>query len=495
MKAIIRLLAFFGKETHEVRRQPRLVLSLILGPFLILLIFGLGYMNERPPLRVSLVVPAELQQDERVQSIQRLVDSNFNLVSTYDTPQPALDELAAGKVEMVEVLPPDALKLMEDKQQVPLQLIYNDLDPQKAQYFEYTGYLQVDAINTSLLLGTIGDLQTDMADARRQIAEARGSLQKVNQAMSPEEIADTRRQLKSLDAALVMLSASPAASAALAGQAAQSDQPADLSQAREDIADLDKALAEGQVSAEQQRVQALDGRLARMDQRLGQMEGTSPTTIIAPIKQEYKNLQGSTVDMMIFFAPSVLSLILQHIAVTLGALSLVRERVRGALEFFGVAPISVVQVLLGKYLAYILFLGIIAAALTALLVFGLGVPFLGSIQAFVGFTLLYLVASVGVGFLVSSISRSENQAIQFSMLILLMSIFFSGFILPLEYFRPEVGFISALLPVSHANMGYRNLMLMGHLLQPANVYALAAIALVTFVLVLFIWGRQFRRLA
>ncbi len=43
MKLIIRLLAFFGKELNEIRRQPRLLLSLLVGPFLILLLFGLGY--------------------------------------------------------------------------------------------------------------------------------------------------------------------------------------------------------------------------------------------------------------------------------------------------------------------------------------------------------------------------------------------------------------------------------------------------------------------
>jgi ABC-2 type transport system permease protein len=160
-----------------------------------------------------------------------------------------------------------------------------------------------------------------------------------------------------------------------------------------------------------------------------------------------------------------------------------------------VAPITMVQVLIGKYFAYILFLGIITVVLTALLVFGLGVPFLGSLGAFAAFALLYLVACIGVGFLVSAISRTENQAIQISMLILLLSIFFSGFILPLEYFRPETAIITNILPISHANVGFRSLMLLGHLVSPFNVYALGIIALVSFVLVLVVWGRQFRRLA
>ena len=57
-KPFIRLLSFFSKEVNELRRQPKLILSLLLGPFLILLLFGVGYQGERPKLRTALVVLA-----------------------------------------------------------------------------------------------------------------------------------------------------------------------------------------------------------------------------------------------------------------------------------------------------------------------------------------------------------------------------------------------------------------------------------------------------
>ena len=58
-KPFIRAAAFIGKEINEVRRQPRLVLSLILGPFLILLLFGIGYQGDTPTWHVEEVVTAE----------------------------------------------------------------------------------------------------------------------------------------------------------------------------------------------------------------------------------------------------------------------------------------------------------------------------------------------------------------------------------------------------------------------------------------------------
>lgn len=495
MKAILRLFAFFGKEIHEVRRQPRLVLSLILGPFLILLAFGLGYMNQRPPLRISLVIPQELQADPRIQAIQTLVEKNFTLVGVYPDPGPATQDLNTGRAEAVEVFPADALRRMDAGEQVPMDFVYNEIDPQKIQYYEYVGYLQVEAINTSLLLDSIARMQNDVSDARQQIGEVRTQLSKINAAMSAQDVSRTRDLLRGLDSSLTLLSASPAAYAALSYASEGQDGAQNLIEARQDIHELDASLEAGQFEQQQQRVQDLDNRLGQMDDRLGKLAGTDPTAVVAPVQQSYKNLQGKPVDLMVFFAPSVLALILQHIAITLGALSLVRERVRGALEFFGVAPVSMLQVLFGKYLAYLLFLGLIAGVLIALLVFGLGVPFVGSLQALVLFLLLYLLASIGIGLFVSAISTSETQAIQISMLFLLLSIFFSGFVLPLEYFRPQVAWLSLILPVTHGSVGFRSILLLGRLVNPLAVYALAAIALVTFALVVFLWGRQFRQLA
>jgi len=54
---VIRSLAFFRKDLFEVLRQPRLLLTLILGPFLILLAFGVGFVPDPPAWRTVLVVP------------------------------------------------------------------------------------------------------------------------------------------------------------------------------------------------------------------------------------------------------------------------------------------------------------------------------------------------------------------------------------------------------------------------------------------------------
>jgi ABC-2 type transport system permease protein len=57
LKRMIRIAGFVGKEVREIARQPRLLLSLMLGPFLILMIFGAGYLGPSPKLRGIIVLP------------------------------------------------------------------------------------------------------------------------------------------------------------------------------------------------------------------------------------------------------------------------------------------------------------------------------------------------------------------------------------------------------------------------------------------------------
>lgn len=222
----------------------------------------------------------------------------------------------------------------------------------------------------------------------------------------------------------------------------------------------------------------------------------NPDVLVTPVRFDYKNVRGKALDFMTFYAPGVLALIVQHIAVTLGALSLVRERLLGAIELFRVAPVSINQLLLGKYLGFTLFIGLILAALVALLVFTpLAVPFLGDIATFLAFALLFTLASLGIGFLISAWSSSDSQAVQLSMLVLLMSIFFSGFFLPLENFASEVRYVGYALPLTHAITGFQAIMLRGIAPTLFAWEALGAIAAITFVSVLLFMRWRFTQIA
>jgi len=386
-KSIIHLMAFFAKEVNEVVRQPRLLLSLILGPFLVLLLFGLGYRGGLPNFRVALVVPPNSISPDQVAALEAAISTNFTLVSTDSDEAVALSRLHSGEVDLVEILPVGIEDNIAAGQQSTVRFEYSEVNPIDESWLQYLGAAQVNTMNRTL---------------------------------------------------------------------------------------LEQAVA---------RVQAESSAFPDLP----------PQTLVSPMTPEYTNLRGATLSFMNFYAPSVLALILQHIAVTLGALSLVREQARGTLEMFRITPTSIFGIVLGKYLGYLLFLAVLAGVLVGLLIF-LGTPFAGSPTAFALLVLLLLTASLGIGFLISSVSSTDSTAVQLSMLMLLVSIFFSGFFLPLENFHPSMQILTSTVPLTHAIQGFQNIMLEGRE-PPFNVWlALGIISFVTFVLILLLFRRLLRRL-
>ena len=184
---------------------------------------------------------------------------------------------------------------------------------------------------------------------------------------------------------------------------------------------------------------------------------------------------------MNFFGPAVFALVIQHLAITLTALSLVRERLSGRMDRYRVAPVSSMELLVGKYVAYGMLSLATAAIVGALLVGVLGVPLLGGWAMFVAIVLLLAFASLGIGLLISLVADSERQAVQLAMLVLLASVFFSGFVLPVTDFARWTQAISYALPVTHGISLLQEHMLRGDVRDTWMLGALAGIGLVLYI--------------
>ena len=98
-----------------------------------------------------------------------------------------------------------------------------------------------------------------------------------------------------------------------------------------------------------------------------------------------------------------------------------------------------------------------------------------------------------MGFLISTVAGSDSQAIQLSMITLLLSIFFSGFFIALESFAAPALVVSYMIPMTHGVSGLRDLMLRGASPSALAWGALAGQAAVTFALVVVITRRQLQR--
>jgi ABC-2 type transport system permease protein len=201
--------------------------------------------------------------------------------------------------------------------------------------------------------------------------------------------------------------------------------------------------------------------------------GADTEVLVRPLDREVRLAVDDVDDVTDWYAPAAIVLMLQQLGVALGALAFVRERKLGIDEVFRIAPVGGASSVIGKYLAYVGIGAAIAAALTALAATVLGVPLAGGTGEIATVMILTLVASTGVGFVISLVSRTEAQAVQYSMLVLLASLFFSGFFLSLDQMQGPSRWIAWALPVTYGMRLLRDTMLRDAGLEPGVVLALA----------------------
>jgi ABC-2 type transport system permease protein len=152
------------------------------------------------------------------------------------------------------------------------------------------------------------------------------------------------------------------------------------------------------------------------------------------------------------------------------------------MEVFRVSPITALEILLGKFLTYLVLEIILAAIISALIVWGLGVPMLGNWWQYALAVTVMLFTSLGLGFLISLISKTDTQAVQYSMLLLLASIFFSGFLLDLRLMWQPVTILAWSLPATYGIRMLQDIMLRGVPIPLLIFAGIAAIGIGLFVI-------------
>jgi ABC-2 type transport system permease protein len=135
----------------------------------------------------------------------------------------------------------------------------------------------------------------------------------------------------------------------------------------------------------------------------------------------------------------------------------------------------------------------IGLMLSALIVLLLHVPLLGSIFHYVLVLILLTIASLGWGFFLSLLSSRESQSVQFSMLILIASVFFSGFFLSLSSLLPAVHLVSYALPVTYGIQALRDTMLAGRTPGLGMLLPLAGLGLGFYALCMLLYTWQNKR--
>jgi len=225
----------------------------------------------------------------------------------------------------------------------------------------------------------------------------------------------------------------------------------------------------------------LIGTLSGSNESLPALDSVDSRVLVRPFIPEVSGLSEMKFTPVGFLTPAVIILLLQHLSVTFAALSIVRESRSGIMELFRVAPLTPFETLLSKYFSYLIFNILIAALLTALIVWGMGIPMLGQWADYSLALISVIVTSLGVGFLISLISNTEIQAVQYSMLFLLMSVFFSGFFLDLRLMWEPMKVLAWSLPATYGIKMLHDVMLRGYSIPLLVSLGLAAIGVVLFI--------------
>ena len=167
-----------------------------------------------------------------------------------------------------------------------------------------------------------------------------------------------------------------------------------------------------------------------------------------------------------FYIPGVIGIVLQIGTTFATAMAVVREREKGTLETLLVSPLSRWGLMLGKLVPYLCIGMAMAIILFLIMRFLFAVPINGSVVAMLFATSVYVFALLSLGLLVATKAENQMQALQMSMVFMLPSVFFSGFVFPRETMPSIFYALSTILPATYFISLMRAIILRGaHLFE------------------------------
>lgn len=160
--------------------------------------------------------------------------------------------------------------------------------------------------------------------------------------------------------------------------------------------------------------------------------------------------------------PGLIAIVLTFSTLISTAIAITRERETGTMENLLVLPIQPAEVLLGKIIPYVGlgYLQISLVLLVAVVVFG--VPVAGSLPLLLAAIGLFIACNLALGFVISSVARTQMQAMQMATFVFLPSMLLSGFLFPFRGMPVWAQTLGTILPITHALRICRGVLLKGN---------------------------------
>lgn len=215
--------------------------------------------------------------------------------------------------------------------------------------------------------------------------------------------------------------------------------------------------------------------------------GQAPPVANAVIHRRY-NPAGETAMNIV---PGLLGIILTMTMAMMTSMALTKEAERGTLETLLATPTRPLEVMAGKIAPYVLVgaIQVILMLLAARYLFG--VPFHGGMSAFVIAVTLFILVNLSLGFLFSTLARTQMQAMQMTFFVFLPSILLSGFMFPFAGMPGWARILGEIVPTTHFIRAVRSIMLKGA--DMADVWPNLWPLMITFAVIATLALTRYRR--
>ncbi|MDP2877153.1 MAG: ABC transporter permease [Holophaga sp.] len=188
---------------------------------------------------------------------------------------------------------------------------------------------------------------------------------------------------------------------------------------------------------------------------------TGAKLVAEPITMASRAWYNPTLESRFFFIPAVIAQLVMITSILLSSMAIVREREIGTMEQIMVSPIGRLEFILGKTLPFALVGFMNVAMVSAVGVFWFGIPLVGSLFTLFFTSGLFLLSTLGVGLLISTLSATQQQAMMTAFFFIMPAILLSGFIYPIANMPTVIQWLTYLNPLRFFLVILRSLFLKG----------------------------------
>lgn len=192
-----------------------------------------------------------------------------------------------------------------------------------------------------------------------------------------------------------------------------------------------------------------------------ELDGTARVPTARPLDVRVRPLYNPALRSPIYIVPGIIGLLLTLTMQMITSMAIVRERERGTLEQLVVTPISRIGLMLGKIVPFAI-VGYVQMTVVLLLGhFVFDVPIRGSLLLLYAVASFFIVGSLGLGLFVSTLTKTQVQAMQMSFFFIMPTILLSGFMFPRDAMPLFAKWLGLIFPITYFLEIVRGILLKG----------------------------------